>query len=88
MVRVCTCFGLKRQADPVVFHAFPASAAGCIWKNTETRRWARATCPLCSAALQGEPKDLEALESCQRHADRATSPGISCHFKSLLPLPS
>lgn len=61
------------------FLCFPVAAAGCIWKSTQSSSWA--TRPH-SAPLQGEAEDWEALESCRRHAERVTGPGICSHFKS------
>ncbi|KAK4827113.1 hypothetical protein QYF61_014376 [Mycteria americana] len=45
----------------------------CIWKSTESSPW---TTHPHSAPLQGETKDWETLESCQKHAEIAASPEV------------
>lgn len=69
----------------MVFHTFPLPAAGCLWKSTETSPWVRAMCSPSSVPGQGEAEEWAALVSCQRHAERAATPGTCCYFKSLPP---
>ncbi|KAM9649379.1 LOW QUALITY PROTEIN: protein ITPRID1 [Morphnus guianensis] len=52
------------------FLRFAVAAAQSVWKSTKSSPWA--TRP-CSALLQGEA-EVEVLQSCQRHMERAASP--------------